>query len=66
MSNTRVIRNERSHAYTIMHAVGDRKTAGELEAEGYAFAREHSLGDCTIAAHHDAIHGDHVHILVKE
>ena len=66
MSNAKVIRHKTCNAYTIMHAVGDPKTLGELEAEGRAFARERQLGDCIIAAHRDNIIGDHVHVAVKE
>ena len=66
MINAKVIRNEKCNAHTIMHAAGDPKTLGELEAEGRAFACDHRLGNCIIAAHQDSIHGDHVHVVVKE
>lgn len=62
-----VIKNDKHPACALYHAPGERIGLKQLMAEGQAYAEENFPGqECVFAAHHDAIDGDHVHIVVSQ
>lgn len=67
MAIINVIKNDKHPAWILYHAPGERVDLKQLMAEGQAYAKENIPGkDCVFAAHHDAINGDHVHIVVNK
>lgn len=67
MAIINVIKNDNHPAWILYHAPGEQVSDEQLMAEGQAYAKENIPGqECIFAAHHDAMDGDHVHIVVKQ